>query len=182
MLERLNRNKFVVSQKHVDYIVYTILIIIAILLVSAIIFGFCPNQQQTAQQVEQTSSANDLITSWNTNQTMLNKDILSDVKATGSKVVDGTISSGTTITTTRTDFLFHLSNKTVVYISPAEQVSLKTGPTSNEITLTRPQKYSVIVDGITYTISVNDYRTSMLKLRNHSLIYVIWINDNYWWG
>lgn len=179
MLEKINRNNININWDYVFVILIGSVVCLGLFLVFACATPTPTNPKLTS---DQPSSANILIASWNANQTKLNNDILSAIKATGSKIVNGSISSGTTITTTKADFLFHLSNKTVVYISPADTISLKTAPTSNTITLVRPLKYGVIVDGVTYSISVNDCRYSLTKLKNRNLIYVIWINDIYWWG
>jgi hypothetical protein len=180
MIEKINR-KNIFNRKHAEN-VFVFILIIAVLFGGGVLVNAIFTSNNTPEQEKTSTSADILITCWNANQTSLNDHILSDIKATGSKVVNGSISSGTTITTTRADFLFHLSNKTVVYVSQGDKIQIKLGPTTNPINLVRPQKYSVIVDGITYTISVNDCRTSMEKLKNHSLVYVIWVNDYYWWG
>ena len=188
MLERINRKNANIEQFLPRILVIIVVALIFVLLGTAIATGQFSSKNQPIDQTtgQPIKSASDiLIASWDANQTKLNNDILSDIRATGSKIVNGTISSGTTITTTRADFLFHLSNKTVVYISPAEKIALRptnVSPTSSETRLTNPFNYSVIVDGVTYTISANDYRYSLMKLRNHTFIDVIWINDNYWWG
>lgn len=180
MLEKINRKNININR---DYAII-ILVGFVVSFCLFIVFAYStPTPTYSKQEIIKYSSI--LIASWNANQTKLNKDILSDIKATGSKIVNGTISSGTTIITTRIDFLFHLSDKTVVYISPADVISLRpsdTSSNSNGIDLSRPLKYSVIVDGVTYTISVDDYRYSLTKLRNHDFVSVIWINDYYWWG
>jgi cytoskeletal protein RodZ len=183
MLERLNRNRLS-NRVHWGNVFVLLFFTIVIIGIGAISFSLFTNAQQTNQSptLNQPSSANILITSWNENQTKSNNYILSDIKVTGSKIVNGTISSGTTITTTRIDFLSHLSNKTVVYTSLTDKITLKTtaNPYGQEITLARPLKCSAIVNGVTYSIKVDIY--PLTKLRNKDLIYIIWINDYYWWG
>jgi hypothetical protein len=181
MLEKINRNNININWDYVFVILIGSVVCLGLFLVFACA---TPTPTSPKQTTNQPSSASILIASWNANQTKLNNDILSDIKFTGSKLVNGTISSGTTITTTRADFLSHLSNKTVVYISPASKIVVRPVGVSmgTQIRLVNPLDYSVIVGGVTYSISVNDNRYSLMKLKNESFIDVIWINDNYWWG
>jgi hypothetical protein len=186
MLEKINRKNINID-KSFPYI-FVVVVIIAIGILGCVVVNAFANANQqaidktTGQPIK--SSSDILIASWNANQTKLNSDILSDIKSTGSKIVDGTISSGTTITTTRADFLSHLSNKTVVYISPASKIAVRPVGVSmgTEIRLVNPLDYSVIVGGVTYRICISDNRYSLMKLKNESLIDVIWISDTYWWG